>query len=143
MAGGIDGAAHVADAGCNPGRGFVVHHAYRLDALPGVGAQALLDRIRIGAVAPVGRQEFDLQAELRRHLLPQGGEVARFGHQHAIAGRQAVHQGSFPRAGTGGGVDHYFALGALENALHPREHALAEIGELRTAMVHRREVDCA
>src|SRR2546428_499988 len=104
MAGGIDGAAQVADAGGNPGRGFVVHYAYRLEALPGVGAQALLDRVRIGAVAPVGRQEFDLQPELRRHLLPQAGEVARFGHQHAIAGRQAVHQGSFPRAGAGGEV---------------------------------------
>ena len=66
-----------------------MHHADRLDALVGVGAQALLDRLGIGAVAPVAGQEFDLEAELARELLPQRREVAGLGHQHAVARARA------------------------------------------------------
>ena len=88
-------------------------------------------------------EELDLEAELRRHLLPQGREVAGLGHQHAIAGRKRVDQRRFPGAGAGSRVDHDLALRRLEDALHAGEHRLAEIGEFRAAMIHRRQVDRA
>ena len=64
-------------------------------------------------------------------------------HQHAVAGRQRVDQRRFPRAGAGSGIDHHFALRALEHALHSGEDFLADRAELRAAMVHRREIDRA
>src|SRR3546814_20645110 len=62
--------------------------ADRLDLVRLVGAQAGFDGGRIGADAPVGSNEFRLQAELERHVLPQGGEMAGLEHQHLVAGIQ-------------------------------------------------------
>ena len=41
------------------------------------------------------------------------------------------------------GIDHHFALRALEHALHPGEDFLADGAELRAAVVHRRKIDRA
>src|SRR5829696_5543691 len=46
-------------------------------------------------------------------------------------------------AGSRGGIDHHFALRALEHTLHAGEHFLADDAELGTAMVHGRKVDRA
>src|SRR5687768_17481693 len=127
----------------HPGGGLVVHHAHRLDAFIGIGAQLLLDRVGIGAAPPVAGDEFHLEAELRRHLLPQRGEMAGLVHQHAVARRQRVDERRFPGAGAGRGIDHHFALRALEHALHPGKAILADVGEVRTAMVDGGEIDGA
>src|SRR5258708_3636510 len=120
-----------------------MHDAYRLDALLAVGAQALLDRLRIGATAPVTRDEFDLQAEARGELLPQRREVAGLRHQHALARRERVYERRFPGAGARSRVDDYFAARAFEDALHSRDHALPQLGEVGAAVVHGRKVDRA
>ena len=139
----IDRLADLWDARNHSGGSLVVHDAHRLDALVGVGAQLLLDRLGIGAAAPVAGDELDLEPELRRHLLPQRGEMAGLVHQHAVARRERVDERGFPGAGARRGIDHDFALRALEDALHSGEHFLADRAELRAAVVHRREIDRA
>ena len=99
-----------------------------------IGAQALFDLVGIDAAAPVGFDEFRLQAQLRRHGLPQRREMSGLEHQDAIAGRQQIGQGRFPGAGAGGRIEENMAAGA-ENRLDTRQRALPELLEFRAAMV--------
>ena len=119
-----------------------MNHAHGLDRVAAVSAQALLDLRRVGTLAPVARDEVDGEPEPLRELPPQRCEMARLGHQHAVAGRQGVHQRGLPRAGAAGGIDDD-VLPGLEYALQPRQHRLGELRELRTAMIDRRMVDRA
>src|SRR5258708_28142410 len=120
-----------------------MHDAYRLDALLAVGAQALLDRLRIGATAAVAGDASAPQAEARGELLPQRREVAGLRHQHALARRERAYERRFPGAGARSRVDDYFAARAFEDALHSRDHALPQLGEVGAAVVHGRKVDRA
>src|SRR5690349_3893069 len=138
---GVDRAAHLGDARSHTGRRFAVYDAQRLDAFIGVAAQALFNRVRIGAVAPVTGDEVDIQAELGGHLLPEGGEVPGLVHKHAVAGRERVDERRLPGAGAGGRVDHDLAARGLEHALHIGKHFLAERTEFRAAVVDGREID--
>src|SRR5580700_2128149 len=52
----------------------------------------------ITAGAPIGGDEFGPEAELDRHVLPQGGELAGLDHQHAVPGGERVDQGALPGA---------------------------------------------
>jgi hypothetical protein len=139
VAGRIDRLADLRDRGERAGRGFVVQHADRLDLLVLVFAELGFDRLRIDALAPIGRDEFRLEAQALRHLLPQRGELAGLDHQHTIAGRERVHQRALPGAGAGGGVDHD-RIGGLEDRLNAFKGALGELGELGAAMVDDRRV---
>ena len=139
MAGGVDRLADLRDRREAAGRGLVVQHADRLDLLVLVLAQMVLDHRRVGAGAPVGLDEFGTQAELLRHDLPQRGELAGLHHQHAVAGRQRVHQRRLPRAGAGRGVDDH-RIGGLEDGLDAFEAALGELGEVRPAVIDDRRV---
>ncbi len=105
-----------------------------LDGVALVLAQALLDLMRVGADAPIGRDDFGLEAEAVRHLLPQHGELAGLDHQHMIAGRQRVGEGCFPGARTGRRINDDRVLG-LENGLDAGEHAFAELSKLGAAVV--------
>ena len=116
--------------------------AHRLDGVCLVFPQLRLDCRRIGATPPVGRDELRREAELDRHLLPQGGEVAGLEHEDPVAGRERVDQRRLPSAGAGGRIDHHRLLG-LEHVLEPVEHLEAEHAKLRPAMIHRRHVDRA
>ena len=139
MAGGVDRLADFGDRRQAAGRGLVVQDADRLDLVRLVLAQVLLDHLRVGADAPVGLDEFRLEADLLGHHLPERGELAGLDHQHAVAGRQRVDQRRFPRAGAGRGVDDD-RVGGLEDGLDAFEAALGELGEFRTAMVDDRRV---
>jgi hypothetical protein len=99
----------------------------------------LLDCRRVGADAPVGRDEFRPQPEFLRHGLPQRGELAGLDHQHAIAGRERVHESRFPRTGAGRGIDDH-RVGGLENRLDAVEAAFGELGKFRPAVVDDRRV---
>jgi len=88
----------------------------------------------IDAGAPVGGDEFRLQAELHRHVLPQRGELAGLHHQHLVAGRQRVDQRAFPGAGSGRGVNDHRIAG-LEDGLDAVEALLGQLGEFRAAVV--------
>ena len=135
----VDRLADLGDRRQAAGRGLVVQHAHRLDLVGLVLAQLGLDRGGIGAGAPVGRDELRLEPELGRHVLPQAGELAGLDHQHAVAGRERVDEGGFPRAGAGRGVDDD-RIGGLEDGLHAFEGALGELAELRSAVVDDRGV---
>ena len=139
MAGAVDRLADFADRGQAAGRGLVMEHAHRLDLVGLVFPQLRLDDRGVGTGAPVGRNEFRLEPELDRHVLPQGGELAGLDHQHAVAGRQGVDQGGFPGAGAGRGIDDDRVRG-LEDGLDAFERAFGELGEFRPAVVDDRRV---
>ena len=105
-------------------------------------AQMLLDDLRVGAGAPIGLDEFGLEAQPFRHHLPQRGELAGLDHQHFVAGRQRVGERRLPGAGAGRGIDDD-RLRGLEDGLDALEHALGELGEFRAALVDERHVDRA
>ena len=90
-------------------------------------------------MAPVARNEIDLNAPARRHLLPQRGEVAGLDHQHLVARRQRIDDRRFPGAGARRRKDDD-RPGGLEDLLATLEHRLAELGELRAAMVDDRHI---
>ena len=129
--------AHRRDVGHAACRGLAVHDADRLDAVLAVVAQHRADRVRVGAAAPVGVQEHRIQPVRRRQLLPQMGEPAGAGHQHAVAGRQRVDHRRFPRAGAGGREDRHDSLG-LEHVAQLADDLAAELAELRTSVIDRR-----
>ena len=139
MAGAIDRLADVGDRRQASGRGLVVQHAHRLDLVGFVFAQLGLDGGGIGTDAPIGRDELGLEAELHRHVLPQGGELAGLDHQHAVACRQGVDECGFPRPGARRGVDDDRVCG-LENRLDAFEDALGKFLKLGTAVVDNRRV---
>ena len=121
------------------GGGLVVDHHHGLDRLGPVLGQDRLDLGRIDAAAPVAGDELDLDAPARRHLPPQGGEVAGLEHQHPVAGRERVDDGRLPgarcpRRDTGSP--------ARGSGTRPArlQHLPAELGEVRTAMVDHRHV---
>jgi len=74
-------------------------HAKGLYGPLAVVGQARLDRRRIDAVAPVTRDEFDIEPKVLGHGTPQSGEVTGFEHDNPVARRQGINQGGFPGAG--------------------------------------------
>ena len=139
---GVHRAPHLVDAAGAAGRGLVVHHADRLDAVRLVVGQRRADRRHVGAAPPVGVDEDRLEVEPLRHLVPQRGEPAGAAHQHRIARRQRVGQRRLPRAGAGGGIDHHRPLG-LEDRPQVGEDLQPQPAEIGAAMVDRRAVDGA
>ncbi len=77
-----------------------------LIAWPRSSASAASTARGIDAVAPVARQQLDLEPEAPRHLVPQAREMAGLGHQHAVARRERVDQRRLPRPGARGRIDH-------------------------------------
>ena len=139
MAGAIDRLANVGDWRQASGRGLVVQYAHRLDLVRFVFAQLGFDGRGISTDAPIGRDELGLEAELHRHVLPQGGELAGLDHQHAVARRQGVDECRFPRAGAGRGVDDD-RIRRLENRLDAFEDTLGKLLKLGTAVIDDRRV---
>src|SRR5439155_463501 len=138
----IDRLAYRADAGCDSGRSLVVHDAHGLDPLLAIFLELGLDRNRIDAAAPVGGDEVDREAELRRHLVPQRSEMPGLEHEHAVARRERVDERRLPGAGARGGIDHDGRPG-LEHGLEPFEDLQPHGAELGAAMIHRGAVDRA
>jgi hypothetical protein len=68
--------------------------------------------------------------------------MARFVHEHAIAGRKRVHERRFPRARTGSRKNHHRAF-RPEHLFQASEHFLTKLLELGAAMVDRRPIDRA
>ncbi len=109
-------------------------HADGLDLVRLVGGKPRLDLLEIGAMAPVARNELDVELELVGDAAPEHGELAGLAHQHLVAGLQRVDDGGFPGAGAGRGIDDHGLFGA-EHALHAGQHGKADLGEFRTAMI--------
>src|SRR5262249_52286426 len=98
-----------------------------------------LDCRRIRAMAPIARHEFDLDAPAHRHVLPEGGKVASFDHQHLVARRERVDDRCLPRTGSRGGKDDDRA-GSLKDLLTSPENSLGQFAELHAAVVDDRHV---
>ena len=139
MAGAVDRLADLGDRREAAGRGLIVQHAHRFDLMRLVVLELGLDHRRLGADAPVGRDELRLQSKVFRHPLPQRRELAGLDHEHAIAGRERVDQRRFPGAGAGRGVNDD-RVGGLENRLDAVERAARDLGELRSAMIDERRI---
>ena len=73
------------DAGHATGGGLGVHDAHRLDPVFPIFGENRADGGGVGTAAPVGVQRYHVQAQLRRHLFPQMGELAGAGDQHPVA----------------------------------------------------------
>ena len=98
MVRGVHRLADLVDPGARARRGLVVHDAHGLDLVRLVLLEPRLDRVGIGADAPVGRQHLGLQAEPLGHVPPQHGELARLDDEHVVARRQRIDEAGFPRA---------------------------------------------
>ncbi len=135
----VDRLADIRDRRGDPRRCLVVDDADSLDLVRLVGAQALLDALRIGAGAPVGFQEFRLQPQFHRHVLPQGGEMSGLVHEDFVAAREHVRKrclpGTRPRR-----REYEHGAGSLEYRLDAGKHALANLLEFRPAMIDHRAV---
>ncbi len=135
----VDRLADRADPAGDAGRGLVVDHHHGLDLVAGVGREPLLHRLRRNAVPPVPGYELDLEGELAGHLLPEGGEVPGLEAQHLVARRQRVDQRGLPGAGARARIDDD-RVGGAERRLDRFEDLLAQLRELRSAVVDGREV---
>ena len=142
MPGAVEGRADGRDVRHRAGRSLVVNDADGLDRVRLVGGEASLDRRHVGAAAPVAGHEVDGKRQPLGQLLPQRREVSGLGHQHAVAGRERVHERGFPRAGPRCRVDDDVRLGR-EHPLHACQDGPSELAELGAAMVDRRAVDRA
>ena len=80
----------------------------------------------VGAAAPVGRHEFDVELEFLGDAAPQHRELAGLGQQHLVAGRQRIDDRGFPGAGARRRIDDDRLLGA-ENALAARQHGIDRV----------------
>ncbi len=121
------------------GRGLVVHDHHGLDLVLAIGGELRLDLLDIGAAAPIGRQELDVELEFFGNAAPQHRELAGLGHQHLVARRQRVDDRGFPGAGARRRIDDDRLLGA-EDALDTRQHVMTEFGELGTTVIQGRHV---
>ena len=116
-----------------------MHHANGLDSVLGVGFQARFNQVGFHAMSPdlsagVGH-DFGFKAQPCGKLLPQGGKVAGFVHQHMVARAQRVDQGGLPCAGARCRVNDD-RLRGLEDFFDVCQHLQAQHTELRAAMVN-------
>jgi hypothetical protein len=116
-----------------------VHHHHGLDRMRGVLRELGLDRGGIGAVAPVAGHEVHLDTPARRHLPPQGGEMAGLDHQHLVARRERVDDRGLPGARPRGREDDD-RPGRLEDFASAFENRLCQVGKGRAAVIDDRHV---
>lgn len=74
-------------------------HADGLDLVRLVGGEPRLNLLEVGAVAPVARNEVDVEFELVGDAVPQHRELTGLAHQYLVAGLQGVDDRGFPGAG--------------------------------------------
>ena len=96
MPGGVHRGPNTGKIAQHARRRLVVDDAYRLDLPRRVGAQTLLDPVRVDPGTPVARQIVDLETQPLRHLLPALREEPGFRHEHAVSRSQRVDQGRLP-----------------------------------------------
>jgi hypothetical protein len=89
---------------------------------------------RVGAAAPVARQDVDVQPEPPRESRPAQAELAGLEHEHAIAGTECVDQRRLPRAAARGWIDHDAAF-RTEHPLQPVQQLAGECGEVGAAVI--------
>src|ERR1700724_3139293 len=99
MPGAVHRRAYQRDLTGAPGGRLVLDDGDRLDLVPGVRGQLLVDLARPYALAPVTGDDVHIQTQLPGHLRPQGGEMPGVEGQHAVARRQRVDERGLPGTG--------------------------------------------
>ena len=102
-------------------------------------ARRSLSLANSSALAPVGADDLDLEAERLGELLEAQREVAGLDHQHEVAGREQVGDRRLPGAVAGRGVEEDLLVG-LQDALHAAVAGALDLEELRREEVHDRPV---
>src|SRR6185437_1390948 len=120
-------------------RGLVMDDEHGLDLVRLVGGEPRLDLGDVGAAAPVGVQEFEVELEFLGDALPQHRELAGLGQKHLVARRERIDDGGFPGAGARRRKDDDRLLGA-KDALHACKYGVAEFGEFRAPVVQGRHI---
>src|SRR5579859_7725921 len=98
MPGTVDRRPDQRDLAGAPGGRLVRNDGDRLDLVPGVRGQLLVDLAGLDTPAPVAGSDVDVQAELPGHLSPQGGEMPSVEGEYAVARRQRVDERGLPGA---------------------------------------------
>ena len=111
-----------------------------LDPVAGVAGEPFFDGVRIGAPAPIARQEIHLETQPLGEPAPEDGELPGLVHQDPVAGGQRVDQGGFPGAGPGRRINDDGPRG-LENGLQTVEDFPRHAGEVRPPVVDGGRVD--
>ena len=140
VARGVDRAAGAGHVAGDPGGGFVVHHHHRLDAVPAVLAQRVLDPVQRSALPPLGLEHLDVQAETLGHVDPEVAELAEAGREHLVARGEGVGQRGLPASGAAGGKDEGLGFGGLEHPLEILEQPQRQGGEAGGAVIFHRDV---
>src|SRR6266851_3936769 len=99
MPGAVDRRPYHRDLAGAPGGRLVLDDGDRLDLVPRVLGQLLVDLARPYALAPVTGDNVYIQAQLPGHLRPQRGEMPGVESKHAVARRQRVDERGLPGAG--------------------------------------------
>ena len=113
----VHGATDLGHRQHHAGRGLVVDGEHGLDLVRLVLGQALGELGDVGALAPVGGEGLDLDAEIDRHLRPALGEIAGLDDQNGVAGGEQVGERGFPGA-VAARVVHIECLVGLQDPLH-------------------------
>src|SRR6266566_3030674 len=119
-----------------PGGRLVLHDRDRLDLVPRIRGQVLVDLGHLDTLAPVTGDEDHVQAELPGHLRPQASEMPGVEGQHAVARRQRVDERGLPGPGARRGIDRD-GSGAAAQPAQSGQHVAGQRGELGTAVVDR------
>ena len=91
--------ADARDVAGDAGRGLVVGEEHRLDLVTLVGRERLAVALDRRALAPLGVEHLDLEAEPLGHVDPEMAEHAEAGGEHLVARRERVGQRRLPGAG--------------------------------------------
>ena len=128
----VEGAANRGNVARYRGRGVGLHREHRLDAMPAIDAQPLLDPIEVERASPVAVRLLDHGTEIRCELAPGPGEHAGGRSEDEVALADQVRQRRFPCAVPVGSVDEYPAVGSE----HLCEVVEARIGDVDEVGVH-------
>ncbi len=139
MLGLVHGAADLSHRQDHAGRGLVVDGEHGLDLVRLVLGEALGELGDVGALAPVGGEGLDLDAEIDRHLRPALGEIAGLDDHHGIAGGEQVGQRGFPRT-VAARIVHVERLVGLQDPLHAGVAGVLDGQELVRHEVEHRPV---
>ena len=129
VAGRVDRLTHGTDVAGDAGGGLVMDRHDGLDLVVRVGAQRLLDPLRVRTRAPLFFLNDHVQAEALGHVDPEVAELAEARGQNLVATVQRVRQRGFPDAGAGRGNRKMVPSVEPKTALVSSNRGLVSVGK--------------
>src|SRR6516164_5621892 len=136
----VEKLAHAQHIGRDTRRRLVVRDEDGLDLVLLVRGQTLQVLIDRYALAPFDIDGVDVEAKALAEIDPQQRELAKYGGQHLVAGRQRVGDSRFPAASTRTGKNKDLAALGLEDLLQIAKERQRELRKVRRAMIFERNV---